>query len=54
MLDFLEEMIGVFSDHGGIFGEGTIADGCDRKIAVVAAAAAKGDVDVGGLGHGEK
>ena len=52
MANFLEEMIGIFGDHGGIFGEGAIADGRDRKVAVVAAAAAKGDVDVGGLRHG--
>ena len=53
MADFLEEMIGVFGDHRGLFGEGAIADGRDRKVAVVTAAAAKGDVDVSGLGHGE-
>ena len=52
MANFLEEMIGIFGDHGGIFGEGAIADGRDRKVAVVAAAAAKGDVNVGGLRHG--
>lgn len=52
MADFLEKMIGVFGDHGGVLGEGAIADRCDGKVAVVAAAAAKGDVDVGGLGHG--
>ena len=53
MADLLEEMIGVFGDHGGVFGEGAIADRGDGKVAVVAAASAKGDVDVGGLRHGE-
>ena len=52
MADFLEEMIGVFGDHGGVFGEGAIADGGDRKVAVVASATAKGDVDISGLRHG--
>ena len=51
-MDFLEEMIGVFGDHGGIFGEGAIANGRDGEVAVVAAAAAEWDVDVSGLGHG--
>ena len=54
MANFLEKMISVFGDHRGLLGKGAIADGRDRKVAVVAAAAAKGDVDVSGLGHGEK
>ena len=52
MADFLKEMISVFGDHGRLFGKGAIADGRDRKVAVVAAATAKGNVEVSGLGHG--
>ena len=53
MANFLEKMISVFGDHRGLLGKGAIADGRDRKVAVVAAAAAKGDVDISGLEHGE-
>lgn len=52
-MDFTEEEADVVGDSGvGVVGMGGGAEGDDGEVAVVAAPAAEGEVDVGGGGWG--